>query len=111
MTPALPLHQIGINAMNVFTKPHDASRSSTGSNTNKMRAMGHAVESIILDCQVTNKRIAVILPDRATQFGIAVASKDDIDNTEEVSLPLTELNTSSPLEIYGAPLRHVSVRD
>lgn len=88
MTNVLPLHSIGVDATTVFTKLYDNASVSTGSNTNKMRAIGHAVDSIVIDCQITNKRIGVMVPDGASEFAIAIVNKDDTDNCEQIFLPL-----------------------
>ncbi|WP_460415440.1 hypothetical protein [Pseudomonas sp. microsymbiont 2] len=98
MTDAIPLHQLGANVASTFSKLYPASCVSAGSNSRKVRAEGHAAESFVFDCQITNKRIGVMVLDGATQFAIVVASKEDIDNTQEVYLPLAELNMSTLLK-------------
>lgn len=94
---------ISIESVNIFTKLNDNASVSTGGNTAKLRAKGHAGSSVVIDCVITNKRIGLLLLDNVTDsFAIAVADKADYDTADYAILPISELNTHTVLEYMDA---------
>jgi hypothetical protein len=89
------LQYAGREAVRLFTKLYPTSITTFADSTQDVRTEGHDAQAILLGCAITQKHIAVVVQEGASEFLVGATYGEDRNNGTQVSLPISALNANT----------------